>query len=81
VRGTSLGQRWEFEPVSLPALTRAGTVAEALREDDVCLRYCRKAVGLSPDPMTRRCYVAALQGAGRNADALDKFEPPRLPGA
>jgi hypothetical protein len=42
----------------------------------VCVGYCRKAVELSPDPITRWCDVAALHGAGRNADALDKFEPP-----
>ena len=64
----------ELEPASQPALTLAGCVAEALREDDVCVGCYRKAVELSPDPMTRWCYVAALQGAGRNADALDELE-------
>ncbi len=66
----------ELEPATLPALTLAGCVAEALWEDDVWVAYCRKAVELSPDRMTRRCCVPALQRAGSNADALDELERP-----
>jgi hypothetical protein len=55
----------ELEPASLPALTLAGCLAEALREDDVCLGYYRKAVEISPDPMTRWCYVGGSAGGRR----------------
>ncbi len=64
----------ELEPTSLPALTLAGAVAEALKEADACVGYYRKAVEISPDPMTHWCYVVALQAADRNADALEELE-------
>jgi hypothetical protein len=42
--------------------------------NDVCVGYYRKAVELSPDPMTRWCYVELCRGPDPTPIALDELE-------